>query len=222
MTRFPSLPQPVQRALAALGLAGLLFAGSPLRAQEECACLWEGSFADVQADTDRVVAGRVVEIKGNAVDLAVEESLRGDVYFDEIRVCMRTKDYCRPEAGEFPEGSRWVMALQRIAEIPEDGFDPATPNFSYGRPGDYYLPSCGGYWLKYQGEAVTGNLVDAPRWTREPDMQPVLLELLAAYLRGDTDRAALKEATREDPALDALMLDTRAFLRGDDEVLDER
>lgn len=214
--------QPLRRALFGGCLAGLLFAGAPSRAQEECACLWEGSFADVQADTDLVVAGRVIEIKGNAVDLAVEEKLRGDVYLDKIRIWMRTKAYCRPEAGEFPEGSRWVMALKRIGEVPEDGFDPATPNLSYGRRGDYYLPSCGGYWLRYQGEAVTGNLVDAPRWAREPDMRPVLLELLAAYLRGDTDRAALKEATREDPALDALMLDTRAFLRGDDEVLDDR
>jgi hypothetical protein len=168
------------------------------------------------------VAGRVVEIKGNAVDLAVERKLRGNAYLDEIRIWMQRKDYCRPDAGEFPEGSRWVMALTRIEDVPEDGFDPATPNVSYGRPGDYYLSSCGGYWLKYQGEAVTGNLVDAPRWAREPDMQPVLLELLAAYLRGDADRAALKEATQKDPALDALMLDTRAFLRGDDEVLDKR
>jgi hypothetical protein len=106
--------------------------------------------------------------------------------------------------------------------VPEDGFDPGTPNQSYGRTGDYYLSSCGGYWLSYSGEAVTGNLIDAPRWARETDMQPVLIGLIEAFVAGRADREALRAATEEDPALDNLMLDTRAFLRGDDEVLDRR
>ena len=110
----------------------------------------------------------------------------------------------------------------RLVEVPEDGFNPSTPNQSYGRQGDYYLSSCGGYWLSLSGEAVTGNLVDAPRWARDPDMQPVLLTLLAAYLRGEAGRDALSEATKEDPALNELMLDTRAFLRGDEEFIDDR
>ena len=196
-------------------LAALLLALIAPPGRAECECLWEGSFADVQGGTDLVIAASVARIKGNAVDLHVEQNLRGDAFFDEIRIWLRTRDYCRPEVDEFPVGSRWVLALHRIDEVPEDGFDPGTPNLSYGRRGDYYLSNCGGYWLNYSGEAVTGNLIDAPRWARDVDMQPVLLSLLEAYLQGRADRDALREAAREDPALDNLMLDTRAFLRGD-------
>ena len=200
---------------AALLLVPFLVPADPA-AQDECACLWQGSFADVQQDTDLVVAGTVATTKGNALDLAIERSLRGDPIFEEIRIWLRTRDYCRPPIEDFPAGSRWVMALYRIDEVPEGGFDPGTPNQSYGRKGDYYLSSCGGYWLTYSGEAVTGNLIDAPRWARDPEMQPVLMPLLEAFVRGRADREALAEASREDPALDELMLDTRAFLRGDE------
>ena len=44
-------------------------------------------------------------------------------------------------------------------------------------------------------------------------MTPVLLDLLAAYIDGVVDSEALLEASREDPALRELMLDTREFLR---------
>jgi hypothetical protein len=102
--------------------------------------------------------------------------------------------------------------------VPEDGFDPGTPNQSYGRKGDYYLSSCGGYWLSYSGEAVTGNLVDAPRWARDPEMQPVLMAAARSLRAGPGRSRGAAEASREDPALDELMLDTRAFLRGDDRL----
>ena len=59
---------------------------------------------------------------------------------------------------------------------------------------------------------VTGNLVQAPRWERDPKMTPVLLDLLADYVAGEVDADALLQASREDPAVRELMLDTRAFL----------
>ena len=104
-----------------------------------------------------------------------------------------------------------------ITRIIPGGFNPGTPNISYGRVGDYSLSSCGGYWLSQKGETVTGNLVNAPRWEREPPMTPVLLDLVAEYVAGNVDSDALLQASREDPALRELMLDTRAFLRGDEE-----
>lgn len=180
----------------------------------ECTCLWHGSFAEVAPNASVVVAGTVVSRKGNAVDLRVEEALSGDPYRDEVRIWMQTREYCRPSADDFPLASRWVMALTQIDEVPEGGFNPATPNQSYGRVDDYYLSSCGGYWLAYEGEAVSGNLVNAPRWAREVEMTPVLISVLRSYLRGDTSAEALAEASREDPALLELMLDTKAFLRG--------
>ena len=208
-----------QRALGALA-GGVILLMLSAAARGECACLWQGSFADVQGDTDLVVAGEVQAIKGNALDLRVVDELRGLAYRDTIRIWLHTRDYCRPPIDDFPVGSRWVMALHKIRRVPADGFDPGTPNQSYGRPDDYILSNCGAYWLKYSGEAVTGNLIDAPRWAREVDMTPVLLTLLKAYLRGDADRQALQRASAKDPALDTLRLDTRAFLRGDD-ALDE-
>lgn len=201
--------------VALLGCAAALV---PLRAGAECACLWQGSFADVQASTDLVVTAQVTRIKGNAVDVVIEEVLRGPDYLEEIRIWMATRDYCRPPAEDFPVGTRWVFALERIREVPPDGFDSGTPNYSYGRVDDYILSRCGGYWLNYSGEAVTGSLVDAPRWARDTDMTPVQLELLRAFVAGRTSVEALREASREDPAVTELMLDTRAFLRGDPEI----
>lgn len=198
-----------------LGLAVTLLAS---RASAECACLWEGSFADVQASTDLVIAAEVVRIKGNAVDVSIEETLRGPDYLDEVRIWMATRDYCRPPAEDFAVGTRWVFALERIREVPPDGFDSRTPNFSYGRVDDYILSHCGGYWLNYSGEAVTGSLVDAPRWARDPDMTPVHMDLLRAFVAGKASADALREAAKEDPAVTELMLNTRAFLRGDPEV----
>jgi len=196
-------------------LAALLFAAAaflPLAGHAECGCLWEGSFADVQREADLVIAGTVVRRKGNSIDIAIARTLRGEGWREQVRVWLQTGDYCRPPAADFPEDSRWVLALKRIDAVPEDGFNPATPNRSYGRKGDYILSSCGGYWLRWTGDAVTGNLVDAPRWAREPEMTPVLLRVLEAYVAGSIDKARLKEASREDPALRELMLNTRQFL----------
>ncbi|MFK7830510.1 MAG: delta-aminolevulinic acid dehydratase [Congregibacter sp.] len=199
--------------LLACALAGLL----PAFAHAECGCLWEGSFADVQANADLIVAGTVATHKGNAADFMIEDTLRGPDYHETVRVWLQTGDYCRPPIEDFPLASRWVLALKSITELPPGGFDPGTPSLSFGRVGDYYLSSCGGYWLDYSGEAVTGNLIDAPRWARDPDMTPVLIDLLRAYVQSKASRAALKKASREDPELIDLRLNTKAFLRGDDD-----
>lgn len=200
----------VQLTGITLGLVAALAHGAP---EEECSCLWQGSFAEVQAQADLVAAVTVLEGKGNSVDLTVDRILRGREFNEEVRLWLKARDYCRPAAENFPIGSRWVMALYRIAEEVPGGFNADTPNISYGRIGDYRLSSCGGYWLQLHGDRVTGNLVNAPRWEREPQMTPVLLDLLAAYIRGEVSSEALLEASREDPALRELMLDTKEFLR---------
>ncbi len=194
----------------------LLCALFTARAGAECQCLWRGSFVDVEADTDLVVSGTVISAAGNSIDLYVDRELRSNWEYDEVRVWLKTADYCRPEPDSFAIGSQWVMALDKITENIPGGFNPNTPNVSYGRIGDFELSSCGGYWLNREGDWVTGNLIDAPRWVREPKMTPVLLDLLASYIDGEVNKQALLEATREDPALRELMLDTKAFLRGDD------
>lgn len=202
----------LRRAL--ICLSSLLLANASLA---ECECLWQGSFTDVQAGTDLVVAGTIVAAKGNSVDLQITHSLRNPLASEEVRVWLKAGDYCRPEPELFPLGSSWVMALEQINEKVPGGFNPGTPNISYGRVGDYLLSSCGGYWLQLEEDYVTGALVDAPRWVHEPKMTPVLLSLVGAYVDGSADATALLEASREDPALRELRLNTRAFLRGDED-----
>jgi len=204
----------------------MLLAGSPLAIGQsetkavtvpdnECACLWQGSFTDVAATTDLVALGRVVRIKGNAVDLEIEQSLLGSTWLEEVRVWMKARNYCRPEPSRFTENSRWIMALQQIKEVPEDGFDPSTPNLSYGRQYDYLLSSCGGFFLNAQGNTVTGNIIpEMPRWEYQPEMTPVLITLIQGYLEQRIPLEALIEASKEDPAVKDLMLDTKSFLRG--------
>lgn len=182
----------------------------------DCGCLWEGSFSEVAPSADLVVLGEVQSIKGNAVDLAPERLLKGEFWLDTLRVWMQTRDYCRPPADDFPVGSRWIMALSEITEVPEGGFDPSTPNQSYGRPYDFVLSSCGGYWLRVNGGTAVGNLVPGmPRFYHQPDMSPVLTDLIVGYLDGTVLETTLVEASRERPeAVDELILDTRSFLRG--------
>ncbi|MEE4659849.1 MAG: delta-aminolevulinic acid dehydratase [Halieaceae bacterium] len=199
--------------LLAVMLAALLAGFYVARAQAECACLWQGPFADVQADTDLVVSGQVVAEQGNSIDLAVQRVLRGRNYLDTIRIWLDTGDGCRAEVGTFPLSSRWVMALDRIDTVPEGGFNPSTPDQSYGRAGDYSLSRCGGYWLRQAENLVSGNLVHGARWERDPKMSPVLLDLVAAFVQGDLDREALEEASRVNPELQELILNTRLFLR---------
>lgn len=220
-----------QAAITALG-ALIWGALSPnLLAQSDamgadCGCLWEGSFSEVAPTADLIVIGEVRSIKGNAVDLVPEQILKGAPWLDTLRVWMQTRDYCRPPAAHFPAGSRWIMALSEIREVPEDGFNPSTPNQSFGRPFDYTLSSCGGYWLRVQGNTATGNLVpDMPRFYHEPDMSPVLVDLVKGYITGTVSTEVLTEASRERPeAVNELILDTRSFLRGQADWLpdDER
>ena len=197
--------------------------GQPDAMGADCGCLWEGSFSEVAPSTDLVVLGEVQSVKGNAVDLVPEQLLKGEFWLDTLRVWMQTRDYCRPPAGDFPAGSRWIMALSEITEVPEGGFNPSTPNQSYGRPYDFVLSSCGGYWLRVNGGTAVGNLVPGmPRFYHQPDMSPVLTDLIAGYLGGSVSEAALVEASRERPeAVDELILDTRSFLRGQADWLPE-
>jgi hypothetical protein len=199
--------------LFAILLLGWCALGAPV-ARAECDCLWQGSFSEVYTRGDAVVLGRVLAHKGNAMDLALEDIWAGHTVSDPIRIWLQARDYCRPPIEQFPLDSRWVLVLKQIQEVPEGGFDPSTPNISYGRPYDYTLSRCGGYFLQVQGQTLRGNLTpDMPRFAHEPTMTPVLVPLVKAYVDGQAALADLQAASRKDPALQALQLDTRSFLR---------
>ena len=183
-----------------------------------CSCLWQGSFADVQAGTDLVISGEIIAIKGNSADLWIEQTLRGKEFQNPVRIWMHTgatgeENLCRPNIENFPTGSRWVLALNKITEDIPGGFNPNTPNISYGRIGDYSLSSCGGYWLQLTENVVSGSLSEGPRWDMSPKMTPVLLNVVTAFVQGKIDRQALIAAAEEDTTAKELMLDTKSFLR---------
>ena len=187
-----------------------------------CSCLWQGSFTEVANDADLIMLGAVTEHRGNAADFAIEEILLGPDWHTTVRVWLKARDYCRPDSENFPVGSRWVLALQHIDKLPQNAFDPSTPNISYGRLDDWVLSSCGGYFLQAHGGTVSGNLIPGtPRWDFDPDMNPVLIDLLRSHLLGNVGVETLKNAAQEDPEARALMLNTRSFLRGQDTLLIE-
>ena len=107
--------------------------------QAECGCIWGGSFSRVQAGTDLVAAVTVLRESGNSIDVRVSRVLRGELFTEEIRIWLDTGDLCRAPVGSFELESSWVMALDRIEEKIAGGFNPNTPNISYGRVGDFSL-----------------------------------------------------------------------------------
>jgi hypothetical protein len=196
-----------------LGRHLLWFLVMPGLAVADCECIWQGPFTRVQADTDLVISATVLSSRGNSIDLSIARILRGTQFGDEIRVWLDTEDLCRARPDTFPDGSQWVMALDRIDAVPAGGFDPSTPNISYGRIGDYSISRCGGYWLSQSENLVSGNLTGGARWEMEPKMSPVLLGLVAGYVTGRLTESTLKEAGRVNPELQQLILETRLHLR---------
>ena len=206
-----------------LSVAFAVFISSLLPAYSHaCECLWEGSFTEVAADSDLVVLGTASDPMGNALDISVDVTLSGPDWIETPRVWLKTGKYCRPEISEFEAGERYILALKKITEIPDDGFNPSTPNVSFGRIGDYELSSCGGYWLTVKGLRASGNLVPGmPRYAQNPKMSPVHVGHVIAYLKGNASVESLTEAARLDPELEALKKDSRSFIRGFGDVDEE-
>ena len=210
MTRQPML---IRRQIRKLFIALVMSVSSPL--SSACECLWQGSFSEVAPTADLVVLGTVGRVKGNAIDIDVDVTLTGPDWATAPRVWLKTGDYCRPDVAEFVQGERFIFALRRLTEVPADGFNPSTPNLSYGRVGDYALSNCGGYWLKVEGLRASGNLVPGmPRYAQSPKMTPVLIGHITAYLKGWASLDSLIDAAKKDPELEALKKDSRSFLRG--------
>ena len=198
-----------------VGLFIAVIIGLYAPASWSCECLWEGSFAEVAPKSDLVVLGSIARKKGNAIDVEVDVTLAGPDWESSPRVWLKIGTYCRPEADQFDEGQQVILALKKLTELPNDGFNPSTPNISFGRIGDYELSSCGGYWLTVEGLRASGNLVPGmPRYSHEPKMSPVLVGHVIAYLKGAASLESLVAASEEDPELEALRRNSRGFLRG--------
>lgn len=181
---------------------------------QDCDCLWQGPFIDAQQRADLVLQGTVTAQRGNSFDLSVEHRLRGEIYLDTVRIWGAYPGTCRPPAAAFQPGTRWIMAVDSIDQVPPGGFNPATPGVSFGRAGDYSLSRCGVYWLPVREDLVHGNLAGRHRWQYDnPQAEPIRPELLAAWLQGDVPRETLEKSAAPNPEARRLRAETQRFLR---------
>lgn len=200
-----------------IGLSCLNSIANP-QPPKNCDCLWQGNFADAAHRADLIVSGTIVKLKGNSADLQINHTLfdRGlntKEFSDVIRMWGDTGTLCRPSIEDFPVDSEWLLALNKITSDVDGGFNPFTPNLSYGRINDYYLSQCGVYWLPVSEGMVYGNLTDGHRWQWESKkMNPVLLQLIDAYINDIIPKAALIEASKPLTEAKKLMIETQRFL----------
>ena len=184
-----------------------------------CTCVWQGSFSKTAGRADLIASGTIVASKGNSMDLRIGQVLKdrevgGREFRQTIRIWGDNGKLCRPDVKQFPVNSQWLLGLRKISKVPDDGFNPNTPNISYGRAGDYYLSSCGVYWLGLNDNHVSGPLVKSQRWEwNDETMNPVLLDLVSAYFKGIIPEQALTEAAKPQTETKKLMEQTKRFLQ---------
>ena len=204
-----SAPASITRILIGLWLVGL-----PTLASAQCKCLWQGPFSWLVDDADYVVLGEVVATRGNSFDLQVMDSLKGRSSQGTIRVwAAHSGAQCRPDVGRFPPGGQWLFALEVITEVPPGGFNPSTPNFSYGRPGDYALSKCGAYWLGHRDGLLSGNITSVYQWDYAPEMNPVPVSLIQAFIDGEAGYADIIAISDEVTSREAWMRKMRQRMR---------
>lgn len=178
-----------------------------------CDCAWQGPFSWLVDNADYVVLGEVVASRGNSFDLQVMRSLKGKASADTIRIWGERGDLCRPDVALFPPGGQWLFALQRITQVPPGGFNPSTPNISYGRLGDYALSKCGAYWLQHQHGLLSGNITSVFQWDYSPRMNPVSVDLIQAFIDGEADYGDIIEVSDEITSSEAWMRKMRQRMR---------
>ena len=205
-----------------LAIALMLLAGFDSTANAQppaaCQCIWQGSFSQISGQSDLIVSGTVLAHKGNSMDFAIDRSLldravNGREYSQNIRIWGDNGSECRPTVSTFAIASDWLFALKKITSEPAGGFNPTTPNISYGRKNDYYLSMCGAYWLSARAAFVSGNLVEGPRWQwHNKKMNPVSIDLVEAYVNNKLSPSALLKASQVDPVSKQLMSETLDFI----------
>ncbi|MBD2860015.1 hypothetical protein IB286_13480 [Spongiibacter sp. KMU-158] len=178
-----------------------------------CDCLWQGPFKSALEDADLVVRGTISQRRGNSTDLIIAQILKGKEYRQDIRLWGKYADECRPELSDFTPGTEWVLALNRIDNPPDTGFDPFRANISFGRQDDYSLSSCRVSWLPVNENRVSGNIVSAPRWQYlDIKKTPVIWSLFEGWFSGEISDDTLAEAARPQSEARQLLNNTRLFL----------
>lgn len=152
MTQGPS--RIVARGLALFALTAALAMASESPASA-CSCMWAGGFLKVSPGAEVIVRVRVRDYHGRsrkvdlAMDVVVLERLKGRPAADDIRIWGDNGALCRPYVSGFPRGTEWILAIRPLSGPHER---------EAGRAGDYYIPGCGAYWLRVNGDRVTGHI----------------------------------------------------------------
>lgn len=183
----------------------LLFLASSTSFGDDCSCRWHGPFSWLTDSADLVALVAVERRHGNSVDVRIDDLVKGTEYESTIRLWGDFGDYCRADWSEFPLGSRWMVALKRIEEVPSDGFRPSTPNYSFGRKGDYALSRCGAYWLREKNGLLSGNITSVFEWDYMPDMDPVPYEVIYDFVQGRADYDDIIEHSGEVTSAEAML-----------------
>lgn len=205
--------KPVSSCLIAKSTMCLLMFACSSAINAACECQWQGPFSWLVDDADSIVLGEVVSSRGNSFDLKVMSTMKGKTAGDTIRVWGERGDLCRPDVVQFPPGSQWLFALELIGEVPPGGFSPGTPNISYGRRGDYAVSKCGAYWLEHREGKLAGNITSVYQWDYAPEMNPVPVDLIQAFIDGDADYADIIGVSDEVTSKEAWMRRMRLRLR---------
>jgi hypothetical protein len=158
---------------------------------------------------DNIVLAEVLSRRGNSMDVKVLRRMKGELGSDTLRIWGERGDLCRADVAQFSPGSQWVFALEAISSVPAGGFNPGTPNISYGRPGDYALSKCGAYWLRHSDGAVSGNITSVYQWDYFPEMDPVPVDLIQAFIDGEADYADIIGVSNEITSKEAWMRQMR-------------
>ncbi|HNY49655.1 MAG TPA: hypothetical protein PKI91_03755 [Smithella sp.] len=111
-----------------------------------CSCVWKGPFLTAAQDAPLVIIGKILRHhpgKSPTMDVLVLETLKGGILDSGMNIQMGDGMYCRPTVDVFPVGSRWVLAINGAGAKPGDG---------------WAISHCGEYWLKIEGENVTGSI----------------------------------------------------------------
>lgn len=166
---------------------------------------------DVAQKADLVVEASITGFKGNAMQLSRYEVLKGEEFRPDIQVWLKYKNECRPSKDVFISHKHWVVALKKINSVPDDGFNPNTPNSSYGLTGDYEVSSCGAFWLKSNENIAKGNLLGGKRFQFTGD-ELISVTMLADYFAGRIKRSDIDAAVAAKKEAEELMKKTQLFL----------
>lgn len=117
-----------------------------------CSCATNEPFLKVAGKAPLIVVGKVVAHEGKSraggplvMEVKIQDLWKGQYGAATLRVQGGDGWLCRPEVGEFPVGSEWVLALNGPGSKPGTG-----PNFA--------LSSCGQYWLRVEKDRAVGRI----------------------------------------------------------------